>query len=74
MQDVMSLFNLIFGAIVGIISIVGGLFGGYRFWDGWTNDQPADKKQGISIIIITAVVVVFLYQAKPIIMSMAGLV
>ncbi|MEG2380120.1 MAG: hypothetical protein RSB38_00285 [Oscillospiraceae bacterium] len=64
--DINALTTLIFNAITTIIAIVGFLYGGYSLWDGFTNDQPENKKKGIQVIVVTAVICGVIVSAKSI--------
>ena len=46
---------------------------GYSIWDGFTNDQPESKKKGITIILVTVFVIIFLFAAKGLILGMVGI-
>lgn len=65
-----QLLNIIMTAVQTVIAIGGLLYGGYQLWDGFTNDQPQEKKKGITIFIVTVVVFGVLTAAKPIIVGM----
>lgn len=65
-----QILNLIFDAISFLIGAIGVAYGGWTFFDGFTNDQPESKKKGIQTIVITAVSIIVLQTAKPIILAM----
>ena len=66
-----ALFDLLYSVIIGIIGMAGVLYGGYSIWDGFTNDQPESK--GITIILVTVFVIIFLFAAKNLILGMVGI-
>lgn len=68
-----ALFDLLYSVIIGIIGMAGVLYGGYSIWDGFTNDQPESKKKGITIILVTVFVIIFLFAAKNLILGMVGI-
>ena len=39
----------------------------------FTNDQPESKKEGITIILVTVFVIIFLFSAKSLILGMVGI-
>ena len=68
-----ALFDLLYSVIIGIIGMAGVLYGGYSSRDGFTNDQPESKKKGITIILVTVFVIIFLFAAKNLILGMVGI-
>lgn len=68
-----ALFDLLYSIIIGIIGMAGVLYSGYSIWDGFTNDQPESKKKGITIILVTVFVIIFLFAAKGLILGMVGI-
>lgn len=68
-----ALFDLLYSVIIGIIGMAGVLYGGYSIWDGFINDQPESKKKGITIILVTVFVIIFLFSAKSLILGMVGI-
>lgn len=68
-----ALFDLLYSVIIGIIGMAGVLYGGYSICDGFTNDQPESKKKGITIILVTVFVIIFLFAAKNLILGMVGI-
>ena len=68
-----ALFDLLYSVIIGIIGMAGVLYVGYSIWDGFTNDQPESKKKGITIILVTVFVIIFLFAAKNLILGMVGI-
>lgn len=68
-----ALFDLLYSVIIGIIGMAGVLYDGYSIWDGFTNDQPESKKKGITIILVTVFVIIFLFAAKNLILGMVGI-
>lgn len=70
--NVSQLLDLILNAITLIILIAGLLYGAYQLWNGFTDDQPQAKKHGLTILIVTVVVVVLIQSIKPIFVNMAG--
>lgn len=60
----LEIVNLIFNGVQAIIGGAGVLFGAWQLWDGFTNDQPESKKKGITVLIVTAVVLGLLLTAK----------
>ena len=73
MAEVKQIYDLLFTFVITIVAIAGALYGGYQLFDGFTNDQPAEKKRGFTVLIVTVAVIIFLIALKPIIASMAGI-
>lgn len=67
MAGVQSIFNLVLGAVIAIVASGGLIYGGYQLWDGFTSDNPANKKQGAIVLIVTVVSCAVLIAAKSII-------
>lgn len=65
-----DLLNIIMTAVQTIIAVAGLLYGGYSLWDGFTADQPQEKKRGIIVLIVTVVIFGVLLAAKPVIVGM----
>lgn len=70
MSGVTALFDLVYGTIMTVIGLSGVAYGGYAMFDGFTNDQPEAKKRGITVIIVVATVLVFMSQAKGIVLGL----
>ena len=68
-----ALFELRYSVIIGSIGMAGVLYCGYSIWDGFTSDQPESKKKGMTIILVTGVVIIFLFAAKNLILGMVGI-
>ena len=64
---VKDLVNLIFNGVIIVIACGGVIFGGYNFYEGWTNDQPEMKKKGIQTLIIVGVAIGVMFAAKGIV-------
>lgn len=59
-----ALFDIVFNAITIIVAAVGVIYGGYMLFEGFTNDQPEAKKNGVKALIVTGVACGVLQSAR----------
>ncbi|MGN0557605.1 MAG: hypothetical protein ACI4IV_07150 [Acutalibacteraceae bacterium] len=64
MAEIQPIYNLVFFVVYAIVGFAGVIFGGYALWEGFTADQPESKRKGITVLIATVVIIVFLVVAQ----------
>jgi hypothetical protein len=71
MAELKQIADIVFGVIVAAIAIGGGYYGIYCLYEGITGDQPAEKKKGFTVLIVVVVILVAMFQLKPLLYSLA---
>ena len=69
-ENTIELLDIILNAIKVIIAAGGLCYGGWQLWDGFTNDQPQEKKKAVVVFIVTVAVFVVLTAARGVIVGM----
>lgn len=59
--DENGLLTTIVNWLCGVILVTGVLYGGYELAQGFMDDQPARKKQGITALIVGITVAAVIY-------------
>ena len=73
LANVKAIVDIIFGVVIGLIAIVGLLYGGYRAWQGFSADQPQEMRQGLIVIAGTVMAIVLMLLLKTPILGLAGI-
>lgn len=64
-----QLLDVVLKTVKGIIAATGLIYGGWQFFEGYTDDQPEKKKKAITVILVAAGTFALLTAAKPIIIG-----
>lgn len=50
--DEAAVINTVIGWICAIIALIGVIYGGWELAQGFMDDQPSKRKQGLTILIV----------------------
>jgi hypothetical protein len=73
MENILKIVNVLFGGVIGIIAIIGAIWGGWSLFEGFTGDQPESKRRGFIVIVAAVVIIAMLLILKPILMSLINI-
>lgn len=62
-----EIINLVVGWMCAVILLIGVIYGGWELAQGFMDDQPSKKKQGITILIVGVSVAGIIYTISQLI-------